>query len=85
MNIVPVYNQAPCLLLWSPDTHVHAWTLRKMSLMSVFQLFGSRISKLGKFLLKPRVQHSGKFAPRENNPLYSIYDSYDLFVYTTES
>ena len=32
----------------------------------------SEISELGKFLLKLKVLQSGKFAPRENNPLYSI-------------
>ena len=33
---------------------------------------GSGIFKSGKFLLKLRAHHSGKFAPRENNPLYGI-------------
>ena len=36
-----------------------------------FSIFVSYISKLEKFLLKLRVHHSGKFAPRVNNPLYS--------------
>ena len=31
---------------------------------------GLRISKSGKFLLKLRAHHSGKFAPWEINPLY---------------
>ena len=33
------------------------------------------ISKSGKFLLKLKVHHSGKFAPRENNPLYGMIKS----------
>ena len=32
---------------------------------------GSGISKSGKFLLKLRAHRSGKFVPREINPLYS--------------
>ena len=38
-----------------------------------FWLFGSWISKLGKFLLKLKAHHLGKFPPRENNPLYGIW------------
>ena len=35
-------------------------------------MLGSQISKSGKFLLKLRVHHSIKFAPKEVNPLYFI-------------
>ena len=40
--------------------------------MWAFWLFGLWISKSGKFLLKLRTDHSGKFAPREINPLYGV-------------
>ena len=36
-------------------------------------MFGPRISKSGKFLLKPRVRYLGKFAPREINLLYGMH------------
>ena len=36
----------------------------------LFEVPSSGISKSGKFQLKWRAHHSGKFAPREINPLY---------------
>ena len=46
-----------------------SWNVDRMIL---FRVPGSGNSKLGKFLLKLRAHHSGKFAPQEINPLYSI-------------
>ena len=42
--------------------------------VSHVRFFSSRVCefRLGKFLLKLRVHHSGKFIPRENNLLYGI-------------
>ena len=58
-----------------------------MSLAWVFQLFGSWISKSGKFLLKLRVHHLGKFTPKESNPLYTavilICGNLELMVLNT--
>ena len=45
------------------------WNLTHMS----FWLFGSQISKLGKFLLKLRTDHSEKFASREISLLYGTH------------
>ena len=67
---------------WHPDAHVRMWTLCEISLMWVFWLFGLWISKLGKFLLKLRTDHSGKFAPREINPLYSTYKVTNFISYS---
>ena len=67
--IVPVYK-ASCLLLASrcSCTHVNC----EISLTWLFWLFELWISKSGKFLLKLRTDHSGKFAYREINPVYGI-------------
>ena len=81
VNIAPVYNTS---ILSSTGVqtlmYVHTWTLCIMSLTWVFRLSRSWISKFGKFLLKLRVHHWGKFAPRENMLLYS-----DCKYYTTQA
>ena len=46
--------------------------------MLVKRVFQSWNSKLGKFLLKPRIHLSGKFASRENNLLCSVVLSQSL-------
>ena len=69
VNIVPVYKQASRLLLASRCS----CKCSEMSLTWVFWLFGSWIFKSGKFLLKLRADHSGKFAPGEINPLYGNF------------
>ena len=48
----------------------------------MLQLLGSCISKSGRFSLKLKVHHLGKFVPKENNPLYSICTIYQQKVTT---
>ena len=71
-NIVLIYKQVFCIYCQNSDAYIPVLTSCEMFLTWVFLLFGSWISTSEKCLLKLRVHHLGKFAPRENNPLYGM-------------
>ena len=74
VNIVPVYKQAYGPLLESRHSCTYMHKLRvKCHSHEFFDCLDHEIFKLGNFCLSYiRAHHSGKFAPSETNPLYSI-------------